>query len=778
MEWLVLSAIGVGIYLMVRKKKKPEPQPDWANFKLEPVTRRKEPTSSPPAKPTTTSSSPVRPVTTSPTLSSWGVTVSLSTSPSPRSRNKDPGRWLPPGETITIKGISIKGGLFYVGGQFPGDSDYDVDNCLVDPTLDVAKSASGAQMSYWPSYSTIGPTARRGYLEWLASDRGDPNADIGYVFLYFYGLERRMFVDKAPADAAALVAEVRRLKALRTDNNSFQRYAEAFLHSTEALVGTVPAEPDLTDIDAALSGLKLPVLMYLGRKLAQQEPLNAFDSLAWLLGAPDVYSKTVLTRCWDEFKMLWAVRFAAKFPKGRKVSAPKTLLKARYQACSGKFVVDIPLGGDIPDITATSAAMKALRELYNRCTDDLEPYSRLLGRKPQTRGKPESVLLLPKEIQHSIANSPLKAIQEYLSSAFAANEAFVTSAEKMLETFSVAQDEKKTLAAQMAQIAPAFDAMNVGFEPDKRFASSSFPKDGTIVLFKRTEQQEVNPEKPEYQIAKTLIEVTSLAAAADGGVNPAELAAVKADIQALDGLNPAEKQRLAAYAKLLAEDAPRQQGVLGRLSKLSSAEKSRVANSAIASVLADGHADPAEMKFLEKLYKALGLPADELYSAVHRGAIVIDEPVTVVTEEAPRGRAIPKRPAPAAAEPASSGIKIDLARLERIKNETSAVSNLLADIFVEETPAPAAPIVVESSPFEGLDAAHAKLVALFLAQPEYDRGAFEEQARGLQLMPDGAVETINEWAFDTFDEPLLDGEDTIVVAEHLVAKLKEMEVRA
>ncbi|MBS4049316.1 MAG: TerB family tellurite resistance protein [Alphaproteobacteria bacterium] len=428
-----------------------------------------------------------------------------------------------------------------------------------------------------------------------------------------------------------------------------------------------------------------------------------------------------------------------------------------------------------------SAPMKPLRELYNRCIDDLEAYSRLLGRKPHTKGKPESVLLLPKEIQNSVANSPLKVISEYLATSFAANDTFVTSAEKMLETFSVEQDEKKTLAAQMAQIAPAFDAMNVGFEPDKRFGSSSFPKDGTIVLFKRTEQQEVNPEKPEYQIAKTLIEVTSLAAAADGGVNPAELAAVKADIQALHGLNPAEKQRLSAYANLLAEDAPRQQGVLNRLSKLSAAEKSKVANSAIASVLADGHADPAEMKFLEKLYKALGLPAEELYSTVHRGAVVIDEPVTVSVEEPARGRAIPKKPAPSAAtapEPASSGIKIDLARLERIKSETSAVSNLLADIFVEETAAPAAPIMVEASPFEGLDAAHAKLVALFLAQPEYDRSTFEEQARGLQLMPDGAVETINEWAFDTFDEPLLDGDETIVVAEHLVAKLKEMEVRA
>ncbi len=119
-----------------------------------------------------------------------------------------------------------------------------------------------------------------------------------------------------------------------------------------------------------------------------------------------------------------------------------------------------------------------------------------------------------------------------------------------------------------------------------------------------------------------------------------------------------------------------------------------------------------------------------------------------------------------------------MARLERIKSETSAVSNLLANIFVEELAAPPpTPVAAEASHFEGLDAAHAKLLTLFLTKPEFDRGDFEEQARGLQLMPDGAMETINDWAFDTFDEALLDGDDTIVIADHLIDKLKEMEVR-
>ena len=57
-------------------------------------------------------------------------------------------------------------------------------------------------MSYWPSYSDIDPGCRATYLEWLANGRRDPDIDIGYVFLFFYGLERRVFFDAQHSSTA------------------------------------------------------------------------------------------------------------------------------------------------------------------------------------------------------------------------------------------------------------------------------------------------------------------------------------------------------------------------------------------------------------------------------------------------------------------------------------------------------------------------------------------------------------------------------------------------
>jgi len=50
-------------------------------------------------------------------------------------------------------------------------------------------------MDYWPSYCEVSPRARAAYLRWLEDGRRDESTYIGYVFLFFYGLERRLLGD-------------------------------------------------------------------------------------------------------------------------------------------------------------------------------------------------------------------------------------------------------------------------------------------------------------------------------------------------------------------------------------------------------------------------------------------------------------------------------------------------------------------------------------------------------------------------------------------------------
>jgi hypothetical protein len=65
--------------------------------------------------------------------------------------------------------------------------------------------------------------------------------------------------------------------------------------------------------------------------------------------------------------------------------------------------------------------------------------------------------------------------------------------------------------------------------------------------------------------------------------------------------------------------------------------------------------------------------------------------------------------------------------------------------------------------FDGLDRRHETLLRQIAAHGEIPRETFSELCRSAGLMPDGTIETLNEWAFDRFDAPILEDGDPLVV---------------
>ena len=135
-------------------------------------------------------------------------------------------RWIAPGEAVTIADVNIEGGMFYLGLPPPSSSVFDAP-CFVDPRLSVAKNRSPKNdpPTYYPSYSKITPSQRRGFLQWMANGRSDPEENLSLVFVFFYGLEYRVFKEGVTADAPRLIAEAERLLAIYGNNRSFSYYA-------------------------------------------------------------------------------------------------------------------------------------------------------------------------------------------------------------------------------------------------------------------------------------------------------------------------------------------------------------------------------------------------------------------------------------------------------------------------------------------------------------------------------------------------------------------------
>lgn len=93
------------------------------------------------------------------------------------------------------------------------------------PVIDAKHSEDVLRLSYFPSYSNMEPEQRGKYLRWLCDVKDE--IDVGYVFVYYYGLERHLLY----GDFDAAFDEVQLLRKYHV-NGSFQGYsASALVHS-------------------------------------------------------------------------------------------------------------------------------------------------------------------------------------------------------------------------------------------------------------------------------------------------------------------------------------------------------------------------------------------------------------------------------------------------------------------------------------------------------------------------------------------------------------------
>jgi chromosome segregation ATPase len=109
---------------------------------------------------------------------------------------------------------------------------------------------------------------------------------------------------------------------------------------------------------------------------------------------------------------------------------------------------------------------------------------------------------------------------------------------------------------------------------------------------------------------------------------------------------------------------------------------------------------------------------------------------------------------------------LDLTRIESKQTESAAATQLLESVFVEES-ASGEP----HGSWAGLDAAHSHFVQILSQQPHWSRAALAQIAQQQSLLLDGALEVINEAAFEQCDEALTEGEDPIQVNSAVLQEL-------
>ena len=713
-------------------------------------------------------------------------TMSDKTYDSSNKITKNNARWIPPGEPCIVAGKTISGGYIYVGTSMPASvgphppwaAEFKHDPALINLDLPVAENnpdTTGQHMGYWPSYSEIDPSSRLAYIEWLAEGKDNPQACIGYVFLYFYGIERRIIADLPPdEEILRLIAEIKRLRNIYLSNNSFDRYSRRLLEAAQIIL-TSRNIKDLPlvkpTIETTTDEQKALLLMALSYQMQKGDPLTFDWAMVGYFFATGRGDRATVRKAKKQFLILMQKRFEKKWPTGFKLKKKQAPFYFYYSGANQYLRFYLEKYLSLPAMpSAMMADWSKLIELGNQVEEDISAYARAVGREPEKADSLEALLLLPPEL----ANEKIRETSEQLNpwllkvATPLGSVTIETLMEIIIKDRTENCDQKK-----LRSLAVILEKFGYGFEPDPDFTSARVKLGDKIVLFDARSLKGIrSAPSNSYKLAMPIaILLSGVGASSASGMGEEEIRWIEW-IQKTFHLSEMESRRLRAYLEWLNLQKLTAARIKKAISEIPADHRNTIAYFAASVAYADGVLEKDEIVFLEKIYDDLGIERKQLYATLHdmgtERSIPASAPITVENTTSSVKSFIIQQP-PAEFQ-AKKKVKkgLDRTKIDKILEDTKQVSTILGDILKEDEPLSAPKpantnVVTTDGQFAGLDASHAALATHLIERREWDRKEFEKLAQGLNLMPNGALEVINEWAFDKFDEPLIEDGDRVEV---------------
>lgn len=684
--------------------------------------------------------------------------------------------WVPPGASYSQADVTIPDGMLYVGKAMVAASGWSEEPGSIDPSQPVAAKRPDildSDLDYWPSYASAGPRDRRSYLNWLASGRRDPGADISYVFLFFYGLERRLLFDGkhlarvVGPEVPTIVAELDALLDVYASSGSFQHYCSSLIAWTKSDwdlwddPGATPA-PDPKTLRRHPSEYHRLVL---GRFAADCVPLSTGWALAWLYIHPQVNLRTPAHRCPEEFHELFRVRYGDRYGEGITIRPGKKHIRLDYRpASSGLRGEQFRRETDIPDVAHLKGSINKVLAVAEAVQNELDSFSRWVG-KHEDRSSAAAIARLPAALADERETSAGKQLRDWLKMQLGREDIAVVATNELVDLWPGSSDGRVTMG-EARVLADFLERRSLGIEPDPRRGGKNPSRLDRIAIFRLAPGHEEAGE--DLEGARLMIQLGAAVAAADGTIDATEERHLAASLEETLQLTPADRNRLRAHTARLLADPPGLSGVKARAKELDLATRQSAAHYLLGVAAADGKITTDELTLLRRIYRALDLNPDAVYSDAHAlAAGTVDAgPVPVIpATEGDAGHSIPQLDA------APAEFTLDPERVERIRRESQAAAALLAEIFDPDEAEPESvdepdeddPVESNANEIAGLDGPHSDALMILSGRESWSRSELGELAEEHGLLAGGMVETINDAAFAASGEALLEGHDPVEV---------------
>lgn len=688
-----------------------------------------------------------------------------------------------PGTVVNLGYGSLTDSLVYAtGGRF----DQLRDSSLIELGLPVAKqSDTSERLGYWPSYHNCNPGQRAAYLQWLYGGRSHQVAELGYVFIFFYGLERRIVVDGQ--DHERVARELIRLLPMFGQSNSFAGYATRLLWLATYLsvdCGGMPTDVIVDAIRVTNRWRDGSLELYLAYLSRTQGRLDGDTCYAWAEQDQRAMKSIVCVRHSEKFKELFIRKVQDAFPEGvpfpsstrnKAISyhpASSTLLSAPHQMV--KVTCQM-----MPTLEHRRAPCSKLIQIWNDCIEQLKAFDRA-SRKGTSEITSETYEALPIELRDG--DHPELEHWNRLISRVTDEDGWALVSVNELARIKGIKERTSLTKTQTMSILNTADALGFAIEPDCRINGKNFRWNEPIAIFNCEMAKCDDRSIEKFRTAAFLLELGLSIAVSDNEVDERELEVIESHLEAELDLTPDLAKRLSARRHLMTAKGPKLSTVPQTfLAALSKNQRKAIGSYLVSVAAADQVVTNKEKNILRAAFQKLSLPLDMLAELLAAYESVNVEPQTAATS--------------AVDQLSAEAPVLDFDRIRRIREETRHVQDLLHDVITNSFDGSDESLVVQNvdaadehieefvsaetvigtgqtSQMVGqcLDCRFAKVPIRYQAfcsklatQNRWNMREAQELARSEGLMFSAALETINEWSTDAFGDWLIEEADTDLI---------------
>jgi uncharacterized tellurite resistance protein B-like protein len=691
--------------------------------------------------------------------------------------------WFGAEDSLSHAGVTISRPMLYAAERalgWPGEPS------AIIKSLEVADVEAHAlqDFGYWPSYDRITPEQRRCYMQWLARGRRDDDPaqrSLGYIFVFFYGLERRILCDK-DRDPTLLDEALSLLEHYGPSHRSrsLRSYLSQLIHFGGWQLGPENYRalwPRLLSLDSDRP--EEDGLRFVAANLFQcQEPMD------WTIGCRLAMSdhasrrSMVFRRTHTEFFALFEQRFKEKFPQELVLQAATQPMLIRYRPASNalaqlsyeqgsSFVVEIP------NVIGLHSQFESLPEIWNSCVEDLSGYSRVLASKKV--GDAAALAAwnsLPVELRR-VEEHPRKETFEQLVSAAPHEGDFIFLPTASVALLAGVSERVKLTIAQSRDVSQLVRDLGWHLAPDPLITGLPLAWNQELALYPAVADERLVDDLP--GITRLLFLAVTISGA-DGAVESKELNAfyqlVASHIQGENQLRPLKATELS-----LRRDANVALRSLPQIANLIPTENRQLVLRTLAHIAAaDAEVSLHELKILRRIARAFALDGDTVERLLREDETFRE--VTIAARSTTRRGAIPQR------SQAKTAFALNEDKIKALTEETREVISLLSAVMTEPNEMPSAPAAVSIQPtkqvtwLSGLAERYQNAVVKLISFDEVTTQDFDRIAAEAHLTPEDLLNSVNAWADDALGDFLLERKENVRIFRNLLPEAAMVAVAA